>query len=107
MIGDIQLHDIAPQLAQCLGLGANLHSVFDRRMAGGGIALAAHSFGMSTPDSRAARRMLVPALTVAGRPSIVILTVSATGEAGVPRSAWRTLFMRHPHSGRKVFGEVF
>ena len=36
---------------------------------------------------------LVPALTVAGIPSISTCTVSVLGEAGVPKSVWRTLFI--------------
>ena len=44
----------------------------------------AHNFGISVPARLAARMIDVPAGTVIAFPSMVRLTVSASGEAGVP-----------------------
>ena len=37
VVGDVQLHDVAPQSAERLGLRTHLHAVLDGRRAGGGV----------------------------------------------------------------------
>ena len=44
----------------------------------------AHSFGISTPPSMAARMIEVPSGTVTERPSTVSVTVFCACDAGVP-----------------------
>ena len=49
VVGDVQLHDVAPQLREGGRLRADRHAFLDRRRAGGGIAFAAFDFDEAHP----------------------------------------------------------
>ena len=104
MIGDVQFHHAAANIGDLLVLRRDLHALRHRRGAGGGQPLhaldlhqaqaagaegfelsVAHSLGILTSASAAARITEVPSGTVTSRPSMVSVTVFALMRCGVPK----------------------